>query len=52
MELWNDHEVHRRRRVDIVKRENIVVLVYLPARNRAGYDFAENAIFQVTPLSG
>src|SRR5471030_1562941 len=48
--LGDDHEVHRCHRVDVVERENVLVLVHLFARNLALDDFAENAVFQDAPL--
>src|SRR5205085_9336010 len=42
--LWNQHEMHGRLWVDVVKPEDFGVLVYLAARYLAAHDLAENAV--------
>ena len=44
VQLGYQHEVHGRRRMNIVKRKNILVLVYFLTRDYPSYDFAEDAI--------
>ncbi len=44
MLLGDDHEVHRRQRVDVVEGEHVVVLVHLAAGNLALHDLAEDAV--------
>ena len=40
----NQHEMHRRDRIDVVEREHVVVLVHLPGRYLAPDDLAKNAV--------
>src|SRR2546423_1627314 len=42
--LGDDHEVHRRHRIDVVEGEHLLVLVHLAARDLARDDLAEDAI--------
>src|ERR1700682_203534 len=42
--LGDDHEVHRRERIDVVEGEHVVVLVHLAAGDLAGHDLAEDAV--------
>src|SRR5665647_3228674 len=46
MHLGYDHEVHWRPGLDVMEREQLVVLVHLAAGNGAGGDFAENAVLR------
>src|SRR5574340_2257 len=49
MLLGDDHEVHPRDRVDVVKRQHLVIFVHLPAGNFTGHDFAEYAVAHASP---
>ena len=42
--LRNQHEVHRRHRVDVVECQDLVVLVHLAAGDFTPDDLAENAV--------
>src|SRR5574340_641119 len=44
MQLRDQHEMHRRDRVDVVERQQLVVLIHLAAGNLAAHYFAENAV--------
>jgi hypothetical protein len=44
MPFWNDHEVHRSHRVDVVKRKDILIFINLPAGQLTLADPAKNAI--------
>ena len=44
MRFRHDQEVHRRPRVNVVKDEDVVVLVHLVGRDLSRNDLAENAI--------
>ena len=46
--LRDDHEMHRRLRLDVVEREHVVVLVHLLRRDLAAHDLAENAVVHVS----
>jgi hypothetical protein len=44
MELWNQHEVHRRHRVNVMEGQDFVVLVHLAAGDFTPDYLAENAV--------
>jgi len=45
MTLWNDEDVRRRLRVDVVKREDMVIFVDFLGRNLAANDAAEKTVW-------